>query len=129
MTGATVDPHTSAIVKPAPVAGATWVDLAKEVAKAPKVANTIGKKEKFLKRVVTSPAVLAEAAQYFSALPSDENMSKVGRVRAMANWTSTTGVKLQRRDALVLFAAARPDIALATVDTQWQLVRSGKLAG
>lgn len=126
MTGATVDPSTSAIVKPTPAPVApTWIDMAKEVAKAPKVANTIGKKEKFLKRVITPEVVLVEAAAYLRS--GDVTVSKVDTVRSLANWKAQDGTKLQRRDALKLIGEARPDISPATVGTQWQLVRSGKM--
>lgn len=108
-----------------PAAKTTMVSLATEIAKAPKAKLTIGTKEKFLKRVFTSAAVLKEASAMLKAPAADE--SKVDTVRRLARWTATDGTKLQRRDALALLAVSHPTIAPATVSTQWQLVRSGKL--
>ena len=111
---------------PAPVA-ATWVDIAKSVNTVSKALVTLGKKEKHLKRVVSSDATLEAAAEALAALPADT--TKVGAVRFMAAWVDADGNKLQRGEALVLFAQAFAGaIAPATVSTQWQLVRSGKLA-
>lgn len=107
-----------------PPAANPWSSLAEKINKTMKVRNTLGKKEKALKRVVTNPETLAAAAAHLQAIPADT--SKVMAVRIMAAWQDGEGRGIQRRDALALFAQYRDGVAAATVSTQWQLVRSGK---
>lgn len=76
------------------------------------------------KRIYTDESVIKECkAAYAKAF--DNIGSKVNHVRWVAGWASATGTRLQRRDAFVVLAET--DVADATVNTQWQLVRSGKL--
>lgn len=108
-------------------APATIADIAADVAKSVKSRKTMGKKEKGAKRVETSEANLAEARTFLGTLRDD--VSKVDTVRALAAYVTQDGTKLQRRDAIKLLHAEQPawEIAVHTVSTQWQLVRSGKL--
>lgn len=110
----------------APAAAGDWVGMANEIKATTKAVNTLGKKEKATKRVITSAAVLAEA-EAIMAMHVLQN--KVDTVRQLAAWVSEIepGVKLQRRDCVSILASTHPEISAATVGTQFQLVRSGKL--
>ena len=110
----------------------SFLEMAEGVRAAAKASQTIGVKEKFKKRVVTSQAVLDAAKAEFDALVvsgAADDFTKVQVVRWFAAWKSADAVKLQRRDvfALIRSYSAYQVIADATVGTQFQLVRSGKL--
>lgn len=96
--------------------------MAKQIAKSTKTRVTIGAKDKsnVKKRVATSDAVLTEARAFVATLTGN----KVDTVRALARWVAADGTQLQRRDGLALLDGI---VNPATVSTQWQLVRSGKL--
>jgi hypothetical protein len=125
------DPTDAEIEESNQPAANPFVALATKVNETVSKKNTLGKKEKHLKRVYTSAPVLAEAETYLRGLlVGDKAVNKVVAVRMLASWTSSieAGVKLQRRDALALVAKVAEHISPATVSTQWQLVRSGKAA-
>lgn len=108
---------------PRAVAGAL-VDVAKHLAAATKTRTTLGKKDLTKKRPPTPQAVLDEAAAYL-ATGVKANANKVTLVRALAAWVSKDHFRLQRRDMFVVMADV--EIARATISTQFQVVRSGKL--
>lgn len=120
---------TNFLNKGEPVVPKTWVDIAKQVKATNNKPHTIGKKEKAEnKRVFTDPAVIEQARLALtSAITARTNdngtVNKVDQVRFLALWKDAAGVKLQRRDAFVILTEG---IAAATINTQWQLVRSGK---
>lgn len=99
-----------------------WNELAANVATAHRKAATVGKKDRTPKRVETPATVLEQAEAYLRG-EGFGGASKVHIVRNLANWKSTDGLQLQRRDALVLLAKTHPGIATATVSTQWQVAR------
>lgn len=101
--------------------------LAQQIAATTKVRKTIGKKDRSPKRVATSEAVIREAVAYAKQGVKAE-ANKVTMVRALAAWSSSDGFKLQRRDMFVVLREAGAELADATISTQFQLVRSGKLA-
>lgn len=109
---------------PAPKAEApsSIMAMAKQIAKSTKTRVTIGAKDKsnVKKRVATSDAVLTEARAFVATLTGN----KVDTVRALARWVAADDTQLQRRDGLALLDGI---VNPATVSTQWQLVRSGKL--
>lgn len=96
--------------------------MAEQIAKSTKTRVTIGAKAKgdVKKRVDTPEPVLTEARAFVATLTGN----KVDTVRALARWTAADGTQLQRRDGLALLDGI---VNPATVSTQWQLVRSGKL--
>lgn len=107
-------------------ADTAWTALAKQVAKVGRQnAQTIGKKEKTLKRPPTDENVILHATAYCRTLQAE---NKVSIVRKLALWTDADmgGAKLQRCDAFTIIHAVFPDVADHTISTQWQLVRSGK---
>lgn len=99
------------------------LDMAKQIANNAKTRVTIGAKKAKAKtaRVETPVAVLTEAQAFVGTLGE---LNKVDTVRELARWVAADGTKLQRRDALSLL---HDIVNPATVSTQWQLVRSGKL--
>lgn len=113
--------NTAAKAEKANKPAGRWTSVAEEINKTSKARNTLGKKEKVLKRVQTSEAALKEAVKFIGTL---SEKSKVDVVRDLARWVSSTKEKLQRRDAFELLKGHT--IADATISTQWQLVRSGK---
>jgi len=106
----------------------SFIDIAQAVHKTAKTSSTIGKKEKFLKRVITSPEVIEAATRF--ATDSVIGASKVNVVRLLTAWAAADGTRLQRRDvfAVIRKFSSLDDLADATISTQFQLVRSGKLA-
>lgn len=112
------------IAAPTAVPGAV-LDTAKAIKSTRKSPKTVGAKlVPAGKRIYTKESVIKEAtAAYAKAF--DNIGSKVKHVRWVAGWASAQGVRLQRRDAFVVLAET--DVAAATINTQWQLVRSGKL--
>jgi hypothetical protein len=132
----TVPGYVAPEVIPAPApttpTPASWIDMARDVKASAKRANTLGIKEKFLKRYTTPAQVLHDAASAYIdhvAANADKPLSKVMVVRWFASWKNEAGAKLQRRDvfALIRERADLNDLADATISTQFQLVRSGKL--
>lgn len=111
-------------IKPA----ATMLAMAEEIAKTAKTRNTIGKKVKAPKRVDTAPEVLAAAEEFLRAGVA-AGATKVNLVRGLALWSSaeSNGVQLQRRDMFTVFKAVGVEIADATIATQFQVARSGKI--
>jgi hypothetical protein len=122
-----VDAELREQLKEFPVSSGRWNEMAAGIAAAHKKATTIGKKDRTPKRPPTDAAVLAEAAVFIRAELCQADVSKVQAVRELADWQSTGGVKLHRGDAIKLLGEALPGISPATVSTQWQLVRAGKL--
>jgi hypothetical protein len=116
-------------VAPEPVAAepakttGRWTDIAANIAKTHKRATTLGAKVKKPARADTPEAVMTAATVFAQGIAGE---SKVAFVRALANWKSTDGTQLQRRDAFVIAAQVRADIAAATVSTQWQVARGPK---
>ena len=109
---------------PGYVAPEPLLEIAKAIKAASRQRTTIGKKEKVLKRVVTPDDVVEAATAYAQSLTTS---SKVEQVRKLASWVAADGkTRLQRRD---MFAILRGAMADATIATQFQLVRSGKLVG
>lgn len=105
---------------PAPKAP-TMMDIAKKIAKTTK-RTTVGKAApKVAKRVEATPAALAAGAKALAAAQKAE-LNKVGIVRSVSKVSG-----LARRDVIALITAADLGIALATISTQFQVVRSGKL--
>lgn len=102
--------------------GNMFTNIAAEVNSSAKVRETLGKKVKELKRPVTPPAVMAAASNVVASHLA--TVSKVHMVRLLAAF-ELGGVKLQRKDAMHLLA--KSEIAAATISTQWQLVRAGKV--
>lgn len=100
--------------------------MAEQIAKSTKTRVTIGAKDKsnVKKRVATSDTVLQAAAAWLREVVQAGSYNKVDTVRALARWTAEDGTQLQRRDGLYLLDGI---VNRATVSTQWQLVRSGKL--
>lgn len=96
--------------------------MAEQIAKSTKTRVTIGAKDKsdVKKRVATPEPVLTEARAFVATLTGN----KVDTVHTLARWTAADGTQLQRRDGLTLLDGI---VNPATVSTQWQLVRSGKL--
>lgn len=106
---------------------ASMLAMAEEIAKTAKTRNTIGKKVKAPKRVATAPEVLA-AAEAFLAEGVRVGANKVNLVRGLALWShEVDGVQLQRRDMFTVFKAVGVEIADATIATQFQVARSGKI--
>jgi hypothetical protein len=105
-----------------PSATGRWNDLATSLATAHRKANTVSTKDRAPKRVETPAAVLEQAEAHLRA-EGFGGASKVHIVRNLANWKSPDGQQLQRRDALALLAKTHPNIAAATVSTQWQVAR------
>lgn len=90
--------------------------------------TTVGKKAKpEPKRVATPEDVLAEAesdAQTLAERVKKGELSKVDFVRKLALWGDK---RLQRGDAIKLTAKVLPEIAAATVSTQFQFARSERM--
>ena len=104
-----------------PVAKPSIMDKAVAIAKAPKARTTVGKAVKVAKRIAATPAAL-EAGKKAVAAAVKAELNKVGIVHAVARVAG-----LQRRDVIAIIEAADLGIAVATVSTQFQRVRSGAL--
>lgn len=102
--------------------GNMFTEIAEQVNASAKVAETVGRKEKAMKRKPTPEHVLQAAIT--SVMSNQASTGKVSLVRALAAFEHD-GHKLQRRDVMALLA--KTDVAMATISTQWQLVRSGKI--
>jgi hypothetical protein len=102
----------------------TLSDIAKEIKATNRNRVTLGKKEKFTKRVITAPETITEATAFVKANMTE---AKVRLVRIATAWESSTGAQLQRRDMFVVFHALNVEISDATISTQFQKIRSGTI--
>lgn len=100
----------------------TIMELAQKVATSPKVRTTVGKKDKAPRHAPTAPAAMLAGERALAAAIKAE-LNKVGIVRAVAKVAG-----LQRRDVFTIIGS-NPKLAIAgaTISTQYQVVRSGKL--
>jgi hypothetical protein len=110
-----------------PVKAVALVEMAKVIKATNHERKTVGKAAKAPKRVATPEAVLAEALVYLKAGVKAQ-VNKVTLVRGLATWVAADNkTRLQRRDMFALIGQVDYPIAGATISTQFQLARSGKL--